>query len=99
VPILATEWLSIVFLLAFAITIPISSWLGDRCGLKKVYIIAILLFGFFLASSLLADIFYILSLIARQGISIHILIGGFALIILIPSFIYGEKRLSNLCLI
>jgi len=45
VPILVTDWLSIAFLLALAITIPISSWLGERYGLKKVYSIAILLFG------------------------------------------------------
>jgi len=31
--------------LALALSIPISAWLGDRFGYKKIYVIAILLFG------------------------------------------------------
>jgi EmrB/QacA subfamily drug resistance transporter len=41
----ATDWISIVFLLALAISIPISSWLGDRFGQKKIYVIAMIIFG------------------------------------------------------
>lgn len=45
VPIIATDWVSIAFLLALAISIPISHWLGERFGCKKIYIIAMLLFA------------------------------------------------------
>lgn len=45
VPVLVTDWVSIAFLLALAVSIPISSWLGDQFGLKKVFISALLLFG------------------------------------------------------
>ncbi len=45
VPIVATDWISIAFLLALAISIPISQWLGTRFGFKKIYVIAIFLFG------------------------------------------------------
>lgn len=45
ISIIATDWISLAFLLALAISIPISAWLGDRFGLKKIYIIAMLLFG------------------------------------------------------
>ncbi|MFN7096823.1 MAG: MFS transporter, partial [Gammaproteobacteria bacterium] len=41
----ATDWISIAFLLALAVSIPISSWLGERFGNKKIYIIAMLIFG------------------------------------------------------
>ncbi|MDO8954714.1 MAG: DHA2 family efflux MFS transporter permease subunit [Gammaproteobacteria bacterium] len=40
-----TQWVSTAFLLALAISIPISGWLGDKFGLKKVFIIAISLYG------------------------------------------------------
>lgn len=40
-----TQWVSTAFLLALAISIPISGWLGDRFGMKKVFIIAISLYG------------------------------------------------------
>lgn len=40
-----TDWISIAFLLALAISIPISSWLGERFGTKKIYIIAMIIFG------------------------------------------------------
>lgn len=46
VPFLATDWINLAFLLALAISIPISSWLSDRFGSKKIYVIAMLLFGF-----------------------------------------------------
>ena len=45
VPIVNTTWVSLAFLIALAVSIPISSWLGDRFGLKKIYVIAIVLFG------------------------------------------------------
>lgn len=45
VSIIATDWINIAFLLALAISIPISSWLGDRFGLKRIYVLALFLFG------------------------------------------------------
>lgn len=45
ISIAATDWVNIAFLLALAISIPISSWLGHRFGLKKIYLFAMLLFG------------------------------------------------------
>lgn len=45
VSIVRTDWISLSFLLALAISIPISNWLGNRFGLKNIYILAIILFG------------------------------------------------------
>ncbi len=45
VPITKTEWINNAYLLALAMSIPISSWAGDRFGVKKVFIIATSLFG------------------------------------------------------
>jgi EmrB/QacA subfamily drug resistance transporter len=45
VPITSTDWVSMSFLLALAISIPISCWLGERFGFKKIYIISMILFG------------------------------------------------------
>lgn len=45
VPITQTEWITNSFLLALAISIPISGWLGDRFGVKKIFILATALFG------------------------------------------------------
>ena len=36
VSIVVTDWISLAFLLALAISIPISTWLGDRFGLKHL---------------------------------------------------------------
>ncbi len=46
VPITSINVISTSFLTALAISIPISSWIGDRIGLKTSYLIAITLFGF-----------------------------------------------------
>lgn len=45
VSIVATDWISMSFLLALAVSIPISGWLGERFGFKKIYVISMLLFG------------------------------------------------------
>lgn len=45
VSIIVTDWVSLSFLLALSVSIPISSWLGERFGLKRIYIIAMFLFG------------------------------------------------------
>jgi EmrB/QacA subfamily drug resistance transporter len=45
VSIVATDWISLAFLLALAISIPISTWLAERFGFKHIYIIAMILFG------------------------------------------------------
>ncbi len=52
VPITHTEWVNNAFLLALAISIPISAWMGERFGTKKIFIIATSFFG--LASLLCA---------------------------------------------
>ncbi len=45
VSIIATDWISLAFLLALALSIPISGWLSDTVGLKKLYVAAMFLFG------------------------------------------------------
>lgn len=45
VPITSTDWISVAFLLALAISIPISCWLAERFGYKKIYILSMILFG------------------------------------------------------
>ncbi len=45
VPITQTEWVNNAYLLALAMSIPISGWAGDQFGVKKVFIIATSLFG------------------------------------------------------
>ena len=45
ISIVSTDWLSLAFLMALAITIPISSWLAEHVGSKKIYISAMILFG------------------------------------------------------
>jgi EmrB/QacA subfamily drug resistance transporter len=45
VPITQTEWVNNAYLLALAMSIPISGWGGDRFGVKKVFIIATCIFG------------------------------------------------------
>lgn len=46
VSIAETEWVSNAFLLALAISIPGSAWLGDKLGIKKVFLFSTLLFSF-----------------------------------------------------
>src|SRR3990167_1499342 len=45
VTMIATDWISLAFLVALAVSIPISSWLGERFGCKRIFVIAMLLFG------------------------------------------------------
>ncbi len=45
VPITATDFVNLSFLFALAISIPISCWLGDKFGYKKILILSMLLFG------------------------------------------------------
>jgi MFS family permease len=45
VPITQTEWINNAFLIALAISIPVSGWAGDRFGVKKIFIIATSIFG------------------------------------------------------
>lgn len=40
-----TEWINNAFLLALAVSIPMSSWLGDRFGSKRIFIYATAAFG------------------------------------------------------
>ncbi len=41
IPITATDWISMSFLLALALSIPISDWLGNKFGYKNVYLFSI----------------------------------------------------------
>src|SRR3990167_222949 len=69
VPITRTEWVNNAFLLALAISIPISGWAGDRFGTKKIFIIATSIFG--LASLLCAfspNLFYMILMRFLQGL-------------------------------
>ncbi len=73
VSIIETDWITNSFLLALAITIPISSWIGDRFGLKKTFIIATFFYG--LSSLLCAfspDITFMIIMRFVEGLS-----GGF----------------------
>ncbi len=45
VPITATEWVNNAFLLALAISLPVSTWLSERFGDKRLFVLAILLFS------------------------------------------------------
>ncbi len=45
VPVTSTDWVNLAFLLALAISIPISCWLGEKFGFKKIYVISMILFG------------------------------------------------------
>ncbi|HVT63412.1 MAG TPA: MFS transporter, partial [Legionellaceae bacterium] len=40
-----TEWINNAFLLALALSIPISGWAADRWGDKRIFMLAILMFG------------------------------------------------------
>lgn len=66
VSILATGWVNMAFLLALALSIPISGWFGDQFGLKRVYIFAIALFG--LGSGLCAWAPYLTTIIILRFI-------------------------------
>src|SRR5258708_7423184 len=70
VPITQTEWITNSFLLALAIIIPVSGWLGDTFGTKKIFIIATAVFG--LSSLLCAfapNFLFIVSMRFIQGLS------------------------------
>ncbi len=36
VPIVTTDWISLAFLLSLAVSIPVSGWLGEYFGFKKI---------------------------------------------------------------
>lgn len=46
VSIVATDWINLAFLLSLAISIPVSGWLGEYYGFKKIFILSMVLFGF-----------------------------------------------------
>lgn len=45
ISIVATNWVSLAFLITMAISISISHWLGQKFGLKPIFITALLFFG------------------------------------------------------
>ena len=83
VSIVTTDWISISFLISMAIFIPISSWLGERFGLKRVFIFSLFLFGLgSTLSSLAPNIHILITLRFIQGI------GGGMLIPVGMTFVY-----------
>jgi len=75
VPIAETSWVNTSFLLALAVAIPISSWLGDKFGLKRVFILATALFGLTSFLSAFAPNLFIMTLLRyMQGIGGGIII-------------------------
>jgi EmrB/QacA subfamily drug resistance transporter len=49
----SVQWVSTVYLLALGVIVPLSGWLGDKLGYKRLYIISM---GVFMAGSLLCGI-------------------------------------------
>lgn len=75
VPITATEWISNGFLLALAISIPASAWLGDRFGIKKIFLFSTILFALSALSCAFSHSFYLLVFLRfMQGIGGGLLI-------------------------
>lgn len=58
IPITQTEWIALGFLLSLAIMTPISGWMGDKYGNKRIFVLANLIFTF---SSLLCALSWNLS--------------------------------------
>lgn len=40
------EWVVTIYMLALGVVVPLSGWLGDKLGFKKLYILALVLFTF-----------------------------------------------------
>ena len=49
----SVQWVSTVYLLAMGVVVPLSGWLGDRIGYKRLYILSM---GVFVAGSLLCTL-------------------------------------------
>ncbi|MCR9191200.1 MAG: DHA2 family efflux MFS transporter permease subunit [Gammaproteobacteria bacterium] len=65
-----TEWVNNAFLLALAFSIPISSWIGDRYGAKRIFIFATALFGLTsLLCALAPNIDFLIAMRFMQGLS------------------------------
>jgi len=47
------EWVSTIYMLALGVVVPLSGWLGDRIGFKRLYILSM---GAFVAGSLLCTL-------------------------------------------
>lgn len=65
-----TEWVNNAFLLALALSIPISAWLGDRFGRKRIFIIATMIFGITsLLCAFAPNLNFLISMRFAQGLS------------------------------
>jgi EmrB/QacA subfamily drug resistance transporter len=94
VPITNTELVTLTFLLAFSIIIPISSWLSGKFGLKNIYIFSIAIFGLGSTFSIWAEDFYLLiALRFIQGIG-----GGLLIPVGLTMLyrIYDEKEYASI---
>lgn len=65
-PLSAVQWTAIAYLLALAVVIPASGWIGDRVGLKQTFVFAIALFT--AASALCGAVDSLGELIAARAI-------------------------------
>ena len=64
-----TEWLNYSFLLALSLSIPISSWLGDRFGTKLIFVSATIALGITsLLCALAPDIQFLIDMRFMQGL-------------------------------
>ena len=65
-----TEWINNAFLLALSLSIPISSWLGERFGCKRVFIYATVALGLTsLLCALAPDMQFLICMRFIQGLS------------------------------
>lgn len=65
-----TEWVNNAFLFALSLSIPISSWMGDRLGGKRIFIYAIAAFGISsLLCALAPNISFLVSMRFVQGLA------------------------------
>ncbi|SMB89840.1 drug resistance transporter, EmrB/QacA subfamily [Thermanaeromonas toyohensis ToBE] len=60
------EWVVTIYMLSLGVVVPLSGWMGDRLGLKRLYILSLAIFT--LGSFLCAFSFNIYSLIAARVI-------------------------------
>lgn len=75
IPITETDWVTNSFLLALAISIPISSWIGNKFGFKKTFMMATIIYGTAsLLSAFSPNLSFMISMRFIQGLSGGIII-------------------------
>lgn len=90
-PISAGTLIVVAFTLTFAVLLPVSGWLGDRCGPRRVFVAAMALLGLASAGAGLADgLTTLVAMRAVQGIATAAMLP--AVIALIASLFDGGRR-------